>query len=292
MQKILMALVFILMAANGFGQKLYTATGRASFYANKFDGRRTANGEIFSNKKMTAAHLKLPFGTMVKVTNPKNNKSVVVRINDRGPYVKSRLIDLSRAAADSLDIIHSGWAMVKVEEVPPAQIEVQAELPDVPLVDPYQLRFPEDWIGNWEGILKIYSSRGLEKNVQMKLNIAHTDSLDRYTWTILYDSLPRNYELIRRDSSKGIFSLDEKNGIDIMSTILGNHFLSRFSVSGNLLDCEYHLLNRNEMTFEIRTGNEERHWTTGNVVMQKDSIPEVAVYSIGNLQVAILQRVQ
>lgn len=89
--------------------------GKASYYANKFNGRKTANGEIFSNKKFTAAHRSLPFGTRVLVTNLKNGKSVIVRINDRGPFVKGRIIDLSRAAAKQLDMIHAGVAEVEVK---------------------------------------------------------------------------------------------------------------------------------------------------------------------------------
>ena len=71
--------------------------GKASFYADKYHGRTTASGERFSQQTATAAHLKLPFGTRVKVTNIANNKSVVVRINDRGPYIRGRIIDLSKA---------------------------------------------------------------------------------------------------------------------------------------------------------------------------------------------------
>lgn len=71
--------------------------GKASFYADKYHGRTTASGERFSQQAATAAHLKLPFGTRVKVTNIANNKSVVVRINDRGPYIRGRIIDLSKA---------------------------------------------------------------------------------------------------------------------------------------------------------------------------------------------------
>lgn len=70
----------------------------ASYYADKFTGRRTASGAIFDNKKYTAAHRKLPFGTKLKITNPVNGKWVVVVVNDRGPFVKSRDIDLSKAA--------------------------------------------------------------------------------------------------------------------------------------------------------------------------------------------------
>ena len=71
--------------------------GKASFYADKYHGRPTASGERFSQQAATAAHLKLPFGTRVNVTNIANNKSVVVRINDRGPYIRGRIIDLSKA---------------------------------------------------------------------------------------------------------------------------------------------------------------------------------------------------
>lgn len=89
--------------------------GKASYYGSEFDGRSTSSGEIFSNQKYTAAHKSLPFGTMVKVTNINNNKSVLVKINDRGPYVAGRIIDLSRIAADQLDMIRSGVIDVKLE---------------------------------------------------------------------------------------------------------------------------------------------------------------------------------
>lgn len=92
-------------------------TGGASFYGggDGFDGKKTANGEIFNADKLTAAHKTLPFGTMVKVTNSKNGKSVVVRINDRGPYAKGRVLDLSRAAASQIGMIEAGVAQVKGE---------------------------------------------------------------------------------------------------------------------------------------------------------------------------------
>ncbi len=89
--------------------------GMASFYAAKFQGRRTASGETFNNSAMTAAHRSLPFGTQVKVTNVRNGRSVVVRINDRGPYAKGRIIDLSKAAAKKIGVSRSGVARVKLE---------------------------------------------------------------------------------------------------------------------------------------------------------------------------------
>jgi rare lipoprotein A len=90
-------------------------TGKASFYADKFEGRTTASGEKYKHSKLTAAHKTLPFGTRVKVTNKANQKVVEVVINDRGPYVDGRIIDLSRSAAEKLDFINQGLADVIVE---------------------------------------------------------------------------------------------------------------------------------------------------------------------------------
>lgn len=92
-----------------------TETGKASFYANKFNGRKTASGERFRNSALTAAHKTLPFGTTVKVTNVKNGKSVKVRINDRGPFVAGRIVDLSARAARAIDIHKEGVGTVKVQ---------------------------------------------------------------------------------------------------------------------------------------------------------------------------------
>lgn len=92
----------------------YQATGTASWYGPGFAGRKTANGERFKPSALTAAHRTLPFGTSVKVTNLTNDKSVVVRINDRGPYVGGRIIDLSRAAAAKIGLIATGTGRVKV----------------------------------------------------------------------------------------------------------------------------------------------------------------------------------
>jgi rare lipoprotein A len=96
-----------------------TISGLASFYATKFNGRRTASGERFNSKLLTAAHLSLPFGSLLKVTNPSNSQSVIVRINDRGPYIQNRVIDLTRAAADLLGITRLGVAQVEIEILNP-----------------------------------------------------------------------------------------------------------------------------------------------------------------------------
>ena len=98
--------------------KVYKKNAHASYYHNKFNGRRTASGKRFDNNKYTAAHKKLPFGTIVKVTNEANGKSVVVEITDRGPFSKVREIDLSRRAfMDIASNKNSGSVIVKIEVV-------------------------------------------------------------------------------------------------------------------------------------------------------------------------------
>lgn len=92
--------------------------GEASWYGPGFQGQETANGETFDQKAMTAAHPSLPMGTKAKVTNLENGKKVEVTINDRGPYAKDRAIDLSRGAAEKLDMKKDGTARVKIETKP------------------------------------------------------------------------------------------------------------------------------------------------------------------------------
>ena len=89
--------------------------GTASYYGKKFHGKKTASGEIYNMHAFTAAHKTLPLGTMVKVTNIANKKSVIVKINDRGPYIQGRIIDLSYAAAKKLDYVGNGTAEVKIK---------------------------------------------------------------------------------------------------------------------------------------------------------------------------------
>ena len=91
--------------------------GNASWYGHEFEGRRTASGEIFNSSLLTAAHPTLPFGTLLRVTNRNNNRQAVVKVNDRGPFVATRIIDVSRAAAEQLDMIYSGVAPVYIETV-------------------------------------------------------------------------------------------------------------------------------------------------------------------------------
>lgn len=91
-----------------------TETGKASYYADKFQGRKTASGEVFKQNHLTAAHRTLPFGTKVTVVNLANGRSVKVTINDRGPFVAGRVIDLSKKAARKIGMINAGVASVKI----------------------------------------------------------------------------------------------------------------------------------------------------------------------------------
>jgi len=106
-------------------QPNYSAEGAASWYGDAFHGRLTANGEVYDMTHLTAAHPTLPLPSYARVTNLKNNSSVIVRINDRGPFARNRIIDLSKRAAEMLDYKHSGTAKVKVEYVGPAPLHGQ-----------------------------------------------------------------------------------------------------------------------------------------------------------------------
>ena len=106
--------LILLLSINVVAQD-FTQQGIASFYADKFEGRTTANGEKYRHSKMTAAHKTLLFGTMVKVTNLENGKSVVVRINDRGPFVRGRHLDLSYGAAKKIGMIDAGVMRVRTK---------------------------------------------------------------------------------------------------------------------------------------------------------------------------------
>ena len=105
------------IASTAFADELYKTNVVASYYADKFNGRRTASGEIFNMYGFTAAHKTLPFGTILKVTNLENGKTVNVRVNDRGPFVQGRELDVSKAAAQQLEMTGTGTARVSIEIV-------------------------------------------------------------------------------------------------------------------------------------------------------------------------------
>lgn len=112
LMKLIFSTAFFLITTFCLAQ---TQTGKASFYADKFEGHPTASGEKYKHSKLTAAHKTLPFGTKVKVTNLKNDLTVEVTVNDRGPYIDGRIIDLSKSAAEKLGFVSIGLADVKIE---------------------------------------------------------------------------------------------------------------------------------------------------------------------------------
>ncbi|WP_332028699.1 septal ring lytic transglycosylase RlpA family protein [Kaistella sp.] len=121
MKRVILVIIMMISTLGIYSFNKFNAndakTSFASFYHDKFNGRKTASGEIFSNRKLTAAHRTLPFGTIVQVTNLRTGKSVEVRINDRGPFHSSRALDLSKAAFDSIGNTGRGTMPVEYEIV-------------------------------------------------------------------------------------------------------------------------------------------------------------------------------
>ncbi|MCQ2589779.1 MAG: septal ring lytic transglycosylase RlpA family protein [Treponema sp.] len=127
-KKGLILIFLIALCSNVFALSVYKQKVTASYYAEQFHGKRTSNGEYFNMYSLTCAHKSLPFDTVIRVTNLSNGKQVDVRVNDRGPFVVGREIDLSKAAAVKLDMIKSGTAKVRLEIVkmgPNTKLSVQ-----------------------------------------------------------------------------------------------------------------------------------------------------------------------
>lgn len=116
--------------------------GGASYYGREWNGRKTSSGEVFNTDSFTCAHKTLPFGTLLKVTNKKNGKSVVVRVTDRGPFVKGRIIDLTLAAAKQIDMVKAGVVPVEIAQIftpgtiPTTTGKDNPVLPELQLFDP------------------------------------------------------------------------------------------------------------------------------------------------------------
>jgi len=123
--KILLLQVLLIFSFSLYtnGQEQFYQRGEASFYADKFIGKITASGDIYDPTKLTAAHKELPFGTFVKITNLNNGRNVIVFINDRGPYIGNRIIDVSKKAAQKLDFLNEGQTEVSLEVVEKANGE-------------------------------------------------------------------------------------------------------------------------------------------------------------------------
>ena len=179
-QSVFIWLLTSLLSLSAIGKpgKQFKRQGKASFYASKFHGRKTANGEKYNMNAYTAAHKLLPYNSLVKVVNLSNNKSCLVRINDRGPYTKGRIIDLSKAAAKTIGLYKAGSGRVRIEIVERPQPEVQPEL-----VVAHDLNFPATAMffpGNvyniW-GMKQIYSGFNIHISTYLELKRAREEAI-------------------------------------------------------------------------------------------------------------------
>ena len=114
---LLSSILFLGLVACGTSKSTFTQTGQGSYYADKFRGKPTASGTPYRPSKLTAAHNTLPFGTKIRVTNTRTGRSVKVTVNDRGPHVKGRIVDLSKKAARKIGLIDAGVAPVQLKVV-------------------------------------------------------------------------------------------------------------------------------------------------------------------------------
>jgi rare lipoprotein A len=190
-QRRLILAISVLMLATACGKRVPASGGQAavsssdlqglaSYYAEPYHGRRTANGEVFdSYDELTAAHRTLPFNTVVKVTNQENGKDVEVRINDRGPFVDGRVIDLSLKAAREIDMVQSGVARVKLtilKEGPPPVVRT-ARTPAAPVASPASPASFTVQVGAFE-------SRDVAESLKRDLEQRHSDvSIETFSTT-------------------------------------------------------------------------------------------------------------
>ena len=167
-------------------------TGIASWYGPNFNGKQTANGETFDMYKLTAAHRTLPFGSIVKVVNKSNNKSVIVRINDRGPFAKRRIIDLSKRAAEKIGLIKTGTALVDLFLVN-----------DIPI--PKELKTPKYsvQIGSF---IKIKDAQKLKSSINnSRITRAIVNGKIYYrVYVGFFDKIEKAKQLLKNLSNKGI----------------------------------------------------------------------------------------
>lgn len=141
----IIVLLINLLFCSAFAQQ----QGKASYYAKRFHGRKTSSGELYHKDSLTCAHKTYPFGTLLQVRNPKNGKTVVVEVTDRGPFSKHSIIDLSYAAAKQIDIISQGVALVELKEwsfmkLPPIAFEFKNILVKVPLPTHKELKIDKE----------------------------------------------------------------------------------------------------------------------------------------------------
>ncbi|MCC5920911.1 MAG: septal ring lytic transglycosylase RlpA family protein [Cyclobacteriaceae bacterium] len=192
-----------------------TYRGEASFYANKFHGRTTASGEKYDKNKLTAAHRKLPFGTKVKVTNDFNGKSVIVIINDRGPFVRGRIIDLSLRAAKEIDMVDAGIVKVTVEILEENANESHQANQPADNNPPPPVKLPENntrsYPSNTFKAGKIYSRWGTERQIDaFSIQVASFETqkfaID-YAFKLAEDGFEKNFIHCTNDSGTKLYRI-------------------------------------------------------------------------------------
>lgn len=146
--KRIISLCVLCIALSSHIQAQFLIKGKASYYHDALHGNQMSNGDYYHRDSMTCAHLKLPFGTMLKVRNLRNNKEVIVEVTDRGPYAKKYILDLSRAAAKELGIIGIGFAPVEISIHTPAKVpfrlkDEEVQIPDLDLEHQILAIYPE-----------------------------------------------------------------------------------------------------------------------------------------------------
>ncbi len=222
-KKSIVLLVMLALSVCVFADEVFKTNVVASYYADKFHGRKTSNGEIFNMYALTAAHKTLPFNTLVKVTNLDNGQSVTVRINDRGPFVKGREIDLSKAAAVQLGMIKTGTARVSlsiVDEKSSSTNSSSSLASTETKAKGWQLYADTSTHQVWDIQLGAYTQRSNAENMARKLqaagftNVAY-QSIDNVTRVVLRNIETDNVQsYLQQLESKGFsdyFVRERKN---------------------------------------------------------------------------------
>ena len=153
--------------------------------------------------------------------------------------------------------------------------------------------FPESWLGNWVGDLKIYRENKLVQTIPMELELGAIDTSDNYVWAIIYgedkEAGRRSYELEIINAQKGLYRIDEKNSIKLEAFLFGNKLYSQFSVMESQLLCTYEKVD-DKLIFEIASGSVNPVSITGGKIVDEEEIPEVKTFPINVIQKAILIR--
>ncbi|MDR0722013.1 MAG: septal ring lytic transglycosylase RlpA family protein [Treponema sp.] len=188
----------------------YRQEGIASYYGDEYDGRNTASGEKYDSTKFTAAHPTLPFGTILTVTNTQNNKQVIVRVNDRGPSKPVRIIDVSKAAAEQLDMLITGTAPVIIEENIPSSPMVASSSPTSQTIPPS----PQNTSTPSENLLSPpYVPTGYSIAAEIKPSIPPTGTGKRYRIQVGAYKIVRNaMDVFDKLKNTGLNPAYERNG--------------------------------------------------------------------------------